>query len=305
MIGRLVNKHLDRSSPAYIWGNLLPVLREMDFNCVNLETALTLSEKIVSKRFNFKADPKKVTVLPEGTVHAVNIANNHILDFAFEGLEETLRTLDHAHILHVGAGRNISEAKAPAFYEKKGIKIGLIGCTDNQPSWKAAATHPGVNFVRVGDLEALRESIVALRAKVDLLILSIHWGPNMRKRPSAEFRDFAHELIDCGVDILHGHSAHVFQGVEIYKKKIILYDTGDLVDDYAIDPILRNDRSFYFVIEADKHGLDSLKMIPIIIADFQVNISHAQETLDEMKTLCHELNTYPEQKEHMLILPIT
>ena len=45
--------------------------------------------------------------------------------------------------------------------------------------------------------------------------------------------------------MIHGHSAHLFQGIEFYKGKLILYDTGDFVDDYQVDPLLRNDRSFF------------------------------------------------------------
>lgn len=182
----------------------------------------------------------------------VNLANNHILDYSEEGLEETVKVLDHAHILHVGAGKNRQESLAPCILEKQGIKVGILGCTDNEPSWKASSTYPGTFFVEVGDIEALKEPLQRLRQQVDLLILSIHWGPNMQKKPPPAFRKFAYALIDLGVDIIHGHSAHVFQGVEIYKNKLILYDTGDFVDDYAVDPILRNDLSFFFIIKADQ-----------------------------------------------------
>ncbi len=296
MIGRLVNEILDQKPSSYIWGDLLPILKSNDLNVVNLETTLTTSMARVPKVFNFKADPEKVAALKEGRIDVVNLANNHCLDFAEEGLLETIRVLDLAHIFHVGAGRDLKEAKAPCVIEKKGMKIGLLGCTDNEPTWKATTSRPGTNFLEVGDLDAIRESIVRLRPQVDLLILSMHWGPNMRQRPAADFRSFAHELIDLGVDILHGHSAHLFQGVEIYKKGLILYDTGDLVDDYAIDPILRNDRSFYFVVQVNKKGMVSLRMIPTIISECQVNISKEDGALEPMEKLCNELGTFPSKK---------
>ena len=53
----------------------------------------------------------------------------------------------------------------------------------------------------------------------------------MLQRPKGVFRRFARAVIDLGVDIYYGHCAHVFQGVEIYRGKIILYDTGDFIDD--------------------------------------------------------------------------
>ena len=302
MIGRLVDEYLERAPPSYIWGNLHPILQRTDFNIANLETTLTRSEKIVPKVFNFKASPEKVSSLVEGPIHAVNLANNHSLDFSEEGLLETIQTLDQAKIFHVGAGKDLSAAKRPCILEKNGIKIGLLGCTDNEPTWKATAAHSGTNYLEIGDLASLEESIRSLRKEVDLLILSIHWGPNMRQRPMPHFRSFAHLLIDLGVDILHGHSSHVFQGVEIYKKKLILYDTGELVDDYAVDPELRNDRSFFFIVEMDKKNLISLTMIPILISRFQVNVTKDEEQLELMEKLCRELKTEPRRENHSLKL---
>lgn len=307
MIGRLVDQSLDHHPPSYVWGNLLPVLARMDLNIVNLETTLTTSRNIVPKVFNFRARPSRISVLTEGHIHAVNVANNHILDFSEEGLEETLHTLDRAKIQHVGAGCDLTKAKQPAILEKKGIKIGLLGCSDNEPDWKAEENRPGIYYVRIGDMAALEESIVTLRETVDLLILSIHWGPNMRRRPPSHFRTFAHDLIDLGVDILHGHSAHVFQGVEIYNQKLILYDTGDLVDDYAVDPVLRNDLSFWFAVRADTHRLLSLEMIPTVITNFQVNRcsgADGTESIETMKELCHELRTHPREEDGRLFLSL-
>lgn len=294
MIGRLVNERLNHQPPHYIWGDILPLLKSTDLNLINLEAALTKSRKIVPKVFNFKADPEKVAVLQEGSIHVVNIANNHILDYAEEGLLETISTLDKANILHVGAGHQDLEAKAPAIVTRKGMRIGILGCTDNEPSWKASQSHSGTYFVRVGDRSAIQESIRNLRNQVDLLILSMHWGPNMRERPSSAFVRFAHQLIEAGVDIFHGHSAHVFQGVEIYRGKLILYDTGDFVDDYMVDPILRNDRSFFFSVEVGREKLVSLRLVPVLISNCQVNRAEgdeSEEAIQKMQQLSKEFGT--------------
>lgn len=291
MIGRLVNKVLIRKPSHNIWGDFLPILRKTDLNIINLEAALTHSQKVVSKVFNFKADPKQVSVLLDGAIHVVNLANNHILDYNEEGLLETLETLDQANIAHVGAGRNLSEAAHPAILVRKGIRVGFLGCTDNEPSWKAAQDKPGVLFLKIGDIEAIREPIGKLRPKVDLLILSIHWGPNMREKPTQSFVQFAHHMIDLGVDVIHGHSAHLFQGIEFYKGKLILYDTGDFVDDYQVDPLLRNDRSFFFEIRVNQQGIQSLELIPSLIGNCQVNIAkghEAHEAFEHMQRLINE-----------------
>lgn len=295
MLGRLVDETIsEMKSPnryAYPWGNLLPLLLQNDFNIVNLETTLTTSYKKVPKVFNYKAEPDKVEILKVGNIDLVNLANNHSGDFSDEGLLETIETLDKTNILHVGAGININEARKPVIVEKNNVKIGILGYTDNVPGWLAAENKPGTNYIRVGDLQTIKPQIESLRPLVDIVIVSCHWGPNMRQRPTQEFINFAHALIDIGVDIIHGHSAHIFQGIEIYKKKIIMYDTGDFVDDYAVDPMLRNDQSFLFKVIIENKKLHAIELIPTLISNMQVNIAtglEKQQILDRMKKLSAE-----------------
>ena len=298
MIGRLVNIAISERGYSYPWGNILSLLSSTDLNLVNLETTLTTSIDVVPKTFNFKADPDKVQTLQIGNIHAVNIANNHILDFGESGLIETIQTLNYAGIAHVGAGINIQEAKRPIIYAKNGIRIGIIGYADYPQEWAATDTKPGINYIQIGDVSPIKKDIADIRKKVDLLILSIHWGPNMRQRPTQEFRDFAHAIIDAGVDILHGHSAHVFQGIEQYGDGLILYDTGDFVDDYAVTQSLRNDWALFFEITAEKKDakvkIKQLKLVPLFISNMQVNKAEgltAAKILEKIRLLSQEFNT--------------
>jgi poly-gamma-glutamate synthesis protein (capsule biosynthesis protein) len=94
----------------------------------------------------------------------------------------------------------------------------------------------------------------------------------MVTEPPGAFRTFARYLVDEGVDVVHGHSAHVFQGVELYRGRPVLYDTGDFVDDYAVDQRLRNDRSFLFEVGVTEEGeLTELRLRPTEIRDFAVH----------------------------------
>ena len=300
MLGRLVNEKLKDNDYRYIWGNILPALHKNNLNLVNLETTFTKSSKAVPKVFNFKSDPKNVAALIEANIHAVSVGNNHILDFKVEGLQETIQTLDNAKIVHVGAGTNNKQANEPVIIERNGIKVGILGYTDYDHDWAAGPNKPGVNYLGIGDIQKVKEDISKLRKDVDIIIASIHWGPNMRQRPPKEFQEFAHQMIDAGVDIIHGHSAHIFQGIEQYKGKLILYDTGDFVDDYRIDPKLRNDQSFLFNVTVSKDGIQDLKLLPLIIGNLQVNKATGKERekiIEKMKKLSAELKTQLTDKD--------
>lgn len=286
---------------------MLGTLRETDLNLVNLETTLTRSERAVPKAFNFKADPDRVRSLGEARITVCNVANNHILDFGAEGMEETLTVLDRAGILHVGAGRTIEEARRPVILTRKGLSVGVLGCTDNEPGWVAGADRPGTHHVSAGAPESLERLVRSIRGAVDLLILTIHWGPNMRQRPSEEFVRFAHRMVEAGVDVLHGHSAHVFQGVEVYRSRLILYDTGDFVDDYYVTPSLRNDRSFLFLLKVDRKGLRALEMIPVLISELRVNRARGKdqaETIGRMRALSKPFGTVLEERAGRLSLDL-
>ena len=135
----------------------------------------------------------------------------------------------------------------------------------------------------------------------DLKIVSIHWGPNYSWSPSADIKSLAHFFIDeCGVDLIHGHSSHHIQGVEIYKKKLIIYGCGDFVDDYAVVHEFRNDLSALWRVvvleEGDKLQIKRLEVFPNKIKNFQASLLDRSENDHEWLTkrfreLCSEMGT--------------
>lgn len=71
----------------------------------------------------------------------------------------------------------------------------------------------GTNYIQVGDIDTIHRVVKGAQNKVDIVVVSIHWGPNNRENPTQTFVDFAHAMIDAGIHIIHGHSAHVTQGM--------------------------------------------------------------------------------------------
>ena len=294
MLGRLVNQKIGQTNYSYPLGNIIPILNKTDLNIANLETTLTKSESAVPKVFNFRALPDRVETLKAGRIDVVTLANNHSKDFGNKGLLETISTLNKANIKHVGAGKNTATARRAVVVEKNGIKIGILGYSDNEPGWKAGPHSPGIHYIKIGDIKTIREDIATVRDKVDILIATLPWGPNMLKRPDPSFVEFAHKMIDAGIDIIQGHSAHIFQGIEVYQNKLIMYDTGDFVDDYRVDLKLRNDRSFLFLVTVDKTGPKKLKLIPTLISNMQVNKAEGKDklwSLHRMQKLSAEFGT--------------
>ncbi len=314
MLGRLVNQVLRHAPPDYPWGDTLPVLRAADARMCNLECAVTdwgAPWSVTKKVFHFRTDARNVAALTAARIDAVSLANNHALDFEYEGMFETLRNLRAAGIACAGAGRDVAEASRPAVLERAGLRIGLIAFTDNEPDWEATADRPGIFHVPV-DLRdprarTLLETVAGARPRVDLLVVSAHWGPNWGDAPPAGHRPFARALLDAGADVVFGHSGHVVRGVEVYRGRPILYCTGDFVDDYAVDEVERNDRSFIFVLETDGARPRRLRLVPTLIASYQARLAplaEARPIARRMQELCAELGTaarWVDGERHLLI----
>lgn len=301
MLGRTLDSIISQRGYNYPWGNALPLMRKTDLNIVNLETTLTYSQKAEIKVFNFKTSPDKSQSLVNANIGIANLANNHILDFSTEGLLETIETLDKAGIKHVGAGVNSVAASSPVVITKNGIRLGVLGFTDNDQEWKAD-TRPGINYIDLEDnveRKKILDAIEILRREVDIVFVSIHWGPNMREKPPNSFICLAHAMIDSGANVIHGHSAHILQGIECYNNNLIFYDTGDFVDDYAIDPDLRNDLSAFFCVTINKLGIRHLKIIPVRIYRYQVNQAIGTDyswVINRIKFLSSAFNTHIDER---------
>ena len=315
MLGRGVAAEIASRDPASFWGDVRPLLLGSDLVIANLECAIT-SHAVpwtrTRKAFHFRAPPAAVQVLRAAGVRAVSLANNHVLDFEEAGLRDTLRHLDAAGIAHAGAGENLEKAREPAIVDVGGRKIGIVAFTDNEPGWAARPGRPGTSYLRFlpgpGALRVVRQAVVRAReGGAELVVLSLHWGPNMVQRPRRPFPAFARAAIHLGVGLIHGHSAHSFHGVGIHRGAPILYDTGEALDDYAGDALLRNDRSFVFLAVMRASRVYALRLVPIRIGDARVQLARGrdfEETCRRMEALCREMGTTPSRARHGLTLEI-
>ena len=299
MLGRLVDRHLATARPAYPWGDTLELLRQADVRIANLECVLAAGgEPAPGKIFHFRSDPKNVASLLAAGIDVVSLANNHVLDFGQDAFREMLPVLDSRGILHAGAGPDLAAARRPAVRRVGAVAVGFIALTDNEPGWEAGAAAPGVYYVPVEDDggergAALLDLVRRTKARVQFLIVSAHWGGNWGYDVPARHQDLARDLIDAGADVVFGHSPHVFRGVGIHRNRPIIYSAGDFIDDYAVDPVERNDQSFVFMLETDGSAPRMLRLHPTIITGYQARLARgsAPAIAARMQRLSSQLGT--------------
>lgn len=318
MLGRLVDQHQRERPVEAVWGNLRDRLGSLDGLFINLECCLSTRGTKWTRThrpFHFRANPDwAIPALTAVDVDWVAVANNHILDYGPTALRDTLNHLDEAGIAHAGAGQNTAAATAPVIVPIGDLSVATVAFTDNTPEYAAGPDSLGTARIEIDvDNTDTRDTVEDALAQAhsrdpDLVVASLHWGPNMVETPPASFETFGQWLIDQGVDFIHGHSAHIFQGIEVYEGRPILYDTGDFVDDYAVDDDLRNDRSFLFELHIRPDGtLVELRMLPVEIYDFSVHAADkvaADWSRQRMQELSDPYGTRFDRKGEELILEL-
>ena len=275
MLGRGVDERWADGPPTGVWGTMLDRVRPLDGLFCNLECCLsTRGSQRPGRTYHFRAAPDwAVPALRAGEVTWASLANNHVLDYGPGAFADTLERLGSGGIAHAGAGPTLAAALEPSVVSVGGLDVAVVAFTDRSPSYGAGTDAPGTAFARIDPTAPRTRRLVdaslvrAREADPDLLVASLHWGPNWEVRPSRRQRRFARLLVDRGVDLVHGHSAHVVQGVEVYRGRPIVYDAGDFVDDYAVKPGLHNDRSFLFELAVAGGELSALRLVPVEIVD--------------------------------------
>ena len=271
---------------SYVWGCALELLDTMRpaARIINLETSVTTSEQAEPKGINYRMHPGNVPVLTHAGVDCCTLANNHVLDWGQNGLQETLDTLASAQIAVAGAACDLDSARAPAHLSlADDYSLAVFACASGDsgvpPNWAATPHGPGV--WRISDfsdrtVDAIAQVVDAHRLPRSLTILSIHWGTNWGYEIPAEHRRFAHALIErAGIDLIFGHSSHHPRAIERYRKKLILYGCGDVLNDYegiAGKLQCRSDLvlMYFPMLDARTGELNRLELVPLQIRSFRL-----------------------------------
>ncbi len=277
----------------YIWGDALEELERAgtDVRIINLETSVTESEDYwPDKPVLYRMCPQNLGCLTAARISCCSLANNHVLDWGYQGLQETLRTLDVAGIARTGAGGDAAEAASAAALDVAG-KGRVLAFSFGSPTsgilweWGATEDRPGVNLLEDLSEDTARRTAGQMLGRTqpgDVIVASIHWGDNWGYRIPDEQISFAHRLIDEGVSIVHGHSSHHVKAIEVYRERLILYGCGDFLTDYeGISGYeqFRGDLAFMYLVKMDpRQGrLVEVRLVPMQVRRFRLNRASATD----------------------------
>jgi poly-gamma-glutamate synthesis protein (capsule biosynthesis protein) len=252
-----------KADPAHVLAPVTPVLSGADLAVVNLETAITeRGAPVPGKNFHFRSPAASFTALKAAGIDAVNMANNHSLDYGPVGLLDTFEAIAASKVAVFGIGHDAAEAYRPYRTTIKGQRIAILGANDWLeepliPAWSATDTQPGVAF----SIDRLRlvTAVKSVRPEVDTLVVFLHWGTEQTICASAEQKALAQALVGAGADIIVGSHAHRVFGAGRVGTSLIAYGLGNFV-------YWREDgesgRSGVLIVEATGRQVDSYSWIP-------------------------------------------
>jgi poly-gamma-glutamate synthesis protein (capsule biosynthesis protein) len=231
--GALRAKLLD--DPNGLLAAVAPILSAADVAVVNLETAVTEGGVAVQpKKYNFRAPPVALDALKAAGIDAVSLANNHGLDFGYDGLTDTLAAGAERQVPVLGIGNHVDQAFTPYRVDVRGQRISVFGVTDVIDSpyeydWAATADRPGLASSKFEGLQRLAETVKQYRAESETIVVFLHWGIERQPCPSDRQREVAQTLTDAGADIVVGTHAHWVQGAGMFDRAFVAYGLGNFV----------------------------------------------------------------------------
>ena len=202
-----LNAYYENYGSAYFLQNVKSIFSQDDLTIANFEGTLTESDAREDKTFAFKGPASFTSILTDGSVEAVNTANNHSHDYGDQSYEDTMTALDAAGIVHFGYDET-------AVMDVKGIKVEMVGIYELKDHLERE--------------QQLKDNIAKVKADgAQLIVVIFHWGNETETVPDSNQTTLGRLAIDEGADLVCGHHPHVLQGIETYKGKNIIYSLGN------------------------------------------------------------------------------
>jgi poly-gamma-glutamate synthesis protein (capsule biosynthesis protein) len=309
MLGRGVARAIGRSRKPPLAPEVVAVAAEADLFVLNLECCISdrgQRWRDPAKPFFFRAPPLAAELLAEVGVDCVTLANNHALDYGPQALLDTFDHLCAAGVAWVGAGADAAAARAPRVLAARGMRLAVLGASDHPATYAAGADRCGIAYADLHQHQHasggwLSRAVLAARGAADAVLVTPHWGANMTLRPPSYVRRAAHALLAAGATLVAGHSAHVVHGAE----RRVVYDLGDFVDDYAVDPRMRNDLGLLFLVELDVRGPRRLEAVPLKLDYCRTRLARDEDAgwiRRRFIDACAELGTPAVERDDRVVL---
>ena len=167
----------------------------------------------------------------------VNLATNHSMDKGVKGATYSANFWEKQDAYVAGGYTSEEKRNDIQIKEKNGIKYAVLAYTYGTNGIPVPEEYS--YLVNVWSVygensyeeykEIVKKDIASVRDKVDVLIVSMHWGNEYTYVPTSYQKDAAQFLSEQNVDIIIGTHPHVIQPVEFVNNTLVIYSLGNFI----------------------------------------------------------------------------
>nr|WP_237416313.1 CapA family protein [Helicobacter saguini] len=205
-------------------------IKKYDLAFYNQESILGGAKLGLSSYPNFNSPQEFGENMINLGFNLVSLANNHTLDKGEKAVLESVqfwKEKEKKGVITAGSYDSQETRNTPKIHKKNGITFAFLAYTYGTNGIKIPS---GKDYlINVYTREMLKKDIESLKNKVDLIIISMHWGVEYVFAPTKEQRDFAQILSELGAHIVIGNHPHVVQPVEFVGDTLVIYSLGNMI----------------------------------------------------------------------------
>jgi len=220
---------IKRSKKIFLDDSVAQLLSSFDYRIVNLEGPIGNQhsyQPIKKSGPSLLQSEVAIDFIRQIHANALTLANNHMMDYGEEALQNTKNGFTDLQCIGVG---NWDESYKPWIVEKDNLHIAIFSFSEMQfgmlsDEWSQGEQSIGCAWV---NHHKVNEIIRKYKSNMDYVIAIVHAGVENIEVPLPEWRNRYRELISNGCDAVISHHPHVVQGFEMFKGKPICYSLGN------------------------------------------------------------------------------
>ena len=287
------------STKTYDFSTFFPQIKSYisnaDIAVGNLETTFAGGNKAYSGYPTFNSPPQLAKDIQDLRIDVLTTSNNHSMDSGYNGLINTIDTLDNLGISHTGTFKSEEDKNKILIKDVNGVKIAFLSYTYGT---NGISIPKGKEYcINLINKDLIKKQLESAKAQnPDVICVSMHWGIEYKLQPNTEQKDLADYLFENGADIILGSHPHVLEPMEkrivtlsdgTKKDGFVIYSLGNFIsaqkDKYTKDSIILN-------LKITKHSqgnitIDSYDYTPIYMQDNGANATNRYELVDLEKKI--------------------
>ena len=204
-----------------------PEIQKHDLAFYNQESILGGTSIGLSDYPNFNSPQEFGDAMIDAGFNLVSLANNHTMDRGVTAIQNSCDYWKTKDVLTAVSYCSAEDAEEIKIKEKNGIKYTMLAYTYGTNGITVPSDKP--YLVNLYSDELAKADIEKVRDKVDLLIVSMHWGAEYRSEPTEEQKREAEYLSNLGVDIIIGTHPHVIEPITYINDTLVIYSLGNFI----------------------------------------------------------------------------